>query len=498
MKVRKSIKQNYILFKIVTFILLILLNISNHHTWDYMKIIPLTFTIIIFNILSSKRYENMKLKILGNYFLIGILLWFLGAVNNISYHIFFAFIIFASTIYISRLYGIVLFAISNIWYAILLVNNLTFISKDLFFIYMTLAAVLFGRFVRLHNIKSEQLDRKVKEFEALYKISKLIDSFPDIQIVLEGIAKIVAQTLEIDDCLIMLYDEEKDILSSKAHYGSIHVEPEDITFGMGEGAAGKVLETLKSIVSSDLTVDKAIKEKFKYNFPIESCAIIPLMFNNKGIGVIAVFSKKKYEFADDTIELLDMIASRIGRVLENSNLYNKVKMESFTDGLTKLYNYRYFYKILKEKVDNASGFNDNLFLLLIDIDKFKKFNDIYGHIVGDKVLVTISKIIRENIRETDIAARYGGEEFAILIPNSDLSSACKVAERIKGKIKDSKNYIDELKNEDVKITVSIGIASYPYCAQATMNLIKEADIRMYYGKENGGDTVVYMENTEIC
>ncbi|SKC55935.1 sensor domain-containing diguanylate cyclase [Maledivibacter halophilus] len=497
MKIRKSIKQNYILFKVVTFVLLIIANINNYHRWSYMKIIPLTLFIVIFNILFSLKNKNLKIKVLGNFFLIPILLWYLNGVNNISYHVFFPFIILTATIYISRSYGIVLFALSNIFYISFSANNLNFMDKYLFFLYITLAAVLFGRFVMLHNMKSEELDKKVKEFEALYKISKLIDSFPDNQVVLEGIAEIVAKTLCIDDCLIMLYDKDRDILSTKAHYGSIYVNPRDIIFSMGEGAAGKVLKTLDSIVSSDLISDYNIKETFKYDFPIQACAIIPLIFNKKGIGVIAVCSKEKYKFCENTVELLYMIASRICSVLENSNLYNRMKINSFTDGLTKLYNYRCFYKTLKEKVENVNELNNNLFLLLIDIDKFKKFNDIYGHIVGDKVLITISKIIKDNIRESDIAFRYGGEEFAIIIPNSDLTSACKIAERIKEKIKGAKNYIDELKAEDVKITVSIGISSYPYCAKGIMNLIKEADIRMYWGKKNGGDTVVYMENTEV-
>lgn len=502
MQVRWFVKGRYIFYEIVTLILLIFFNLFNHHKWNYIIIIPLTFFIISINILLTMRFKDQlkitKIKAYINFILVCSLIWYLGGINNISYHVFCPFAIITATAYISRFHGGVLFVFSNILYTFLFLYKSKYINAYLIFIYITIAAVVIGNFLRYYIQKSNDLDKKVKEFEALYKISKLIDSFPSTQIVLDGITEIVAKTLGIDDCIIMLYDEEKDILSSKASYGSIHLEPQNIIFAKGEGVTGKVLQTLESVVSSDLVRDHHIIEAFKYHVAARACAIIPLVFNNQGIGVIAVFEKDRYEFTKDTIELLDIIASRIGRVLENDKLYKEVKMDSCTDGLTKLYNYRYFYKVLKEEIQRAKEYNTKLFLLIIDVDKFKHFNDRYSHIVGDKVLREISRVIKDSIRRSDIAARYGGEEFAIILPKSEISTARKVAERIKEKIKKVNNNITDIKDEDVEITVSIGISSYPYCAKGMMNLIKEADMRMYYGKESGGDTVVYMENNEIC
>lgn len=490
---------------VFTITVLLTINLFNFSNWDFPRIILIVFFIILFNSVIIKKSDSsfsftkrLKIKFWTNFLLGNSLIWHLGAVHNISFHIFNALTIISATIYITLSYGLIFFSASTISYGILYFNRLVDINNFLSFVYIVILALILGDLIRYYDEKSKRLDKKVKEFEALYKISKLIDSFPSTQMVLDGIAEIVAKTLEIDDCLIMLYDEEKDLLSSKASYSSINVEPQNITFSKGEGAAGKVLETLESIVSVDLVRDYHIVETFKYDLSAKACAIIPLVFNNQGIGVIAVFAKNKYEFTRDTIELLDIIASRIGKVLENDKLYKAVKMDSLTDDLTKLYNYRHFYKVLKEKLKGAIENNSNLFLLIIDVDKFKHFNDTYGHLVGDKVLREISTIIRDSIRKSDIAARYGGEEFAIILPNSDIVTARKVAERIKEKIKGAKNNIDETKDKDVEITVSIGIASYPYCAKSLMNLIKEADMRMYYGKENGGDTVVYMESSEIC
>lgn len=498
MYLKANHKRNFIVFKILTFVLLVLFNLSNASRWDYMKLLPLILLTILYNLFIMKRddkkilnIESIKLKFWGNFILISVILWFLGGMKNLSFHIYFSFIVITSIIFINRLQGIIFAIISSIFFSILFFRETVEFTYYTTFLYIIISSVFFGNFARFYYKKSHVLDRKVKEFEALYKISKIIDAFPSTEIILDNIAEIIAKTLDIDECLIMLYDGEKDILSARARYGKIGSKMGKITFRRGEGVSGKVLVTKERVISSDLLKDRHILNAFKYDFGIKSCAIIPLIYENEGIGVIAVYSKEKYEFTDDNINLLDIIASRIVKVLENNKLYKEVKIRSITDGLTKLYNHRYFYDVLKIEMDRAAMYDKKLFLLMIDIDKFKSFNDTYGHIVGDKVLKEISKIIKDNIRSNDIAARYGGEEFAIILPNSDWEIAHKVAQRIKDKVKDVKDKISELANKDVKITISIGMACYPNCAKNIRSLIEKADLRMYHGKEKGGDNVVF-------
>ncbi len=435
--------------------------------------------------------NRIKLRLWGNFILWLILIYGMGGERNPSLYIFFAFSILTSFHYLGKLHGLLLFLSSMAFFsAIKYIDGMNSIDILYIFMYTMISTLIIGFFIEYHNEKSRILDKKVREFESLFKLSRIIDKFPSTQIILDKAAEIVAKTLEINECIIMLYDNERNILSTRARYGNVNPNMEKATFKMGEGVSGKVLVTKESIISSDLLKDKEILNEFKYDFGLRSCAIIPLINNGVAIGVIAVYSIKKYEFTKDTIDLLNIIASRIVKVLENDRLYKEVHRIAITDGLTRLYNHRYFYETLDKNLKEAKTNQSKLYLLMIDIDKFKSFNDKYGHVVGDKVLYELARVIKENIRSTDIAARYGGEEFAIILPNSDGNTAYKVALRIKEKAKEINKNIEELMEAKDNITVSIGIACYPHCAKTIKKLIDTADLRMYCCKDCGGDKVI--------
>jgi len=161
-----------------------------------------------------------------------------------------------------------------------------------------------------------------------------------------------------------------------------------------------------------------------------------------------------------------------------------------TDELTRLYNFRYFRKRLTTEI--AKAHNSFLSLLIIDIDYFKKYNDLYGHLEGNKVLRKMGEILKYSFRTTDIVARYGGEEFTVILPGMDKNSAIEVAERIRIKIK--KTPIEgEEKLPSGKLTVTIGVATVPVDAKNAEELIKLADDALYKGKYAARDVVVTYE-----
>lgn len=155
---------------------------------------------------------------------------------------------------------------------------------------------------------------------------------------------------------------------------------------------------------------------------------------------------------------------------------------AITDGLTGIYNYRYFYEKLKEEFERAKRYNTPLACIMIDLDFFKKINDKYGHMVGDLVLVELTRKVLENIRKNDIFARYGGEEFVLLLPHTSENGAYNEAERIRKAIENSR--FNEV--EDEKITISLGISCYPadYVKTET-DLLKYADEALYMAKNSG-------------
>lgn len=151
------------------------------------------------------------------------------------------------------------------------------------------------------------------------------------------------------------------------------------------------------------------------------------------------------------------------------------------DGLTELYNHRYFCDSLAEKVKNGDRNSKPVSMIFIDIDYFKQYNDTHGHQKGDYVLRRIGEIIKSNIGEEDIAARYGGEEFSIILPDANEEEAIQVAENLRKKIECARFYGEESQPKG-KVTVSIGVSVYPYKARNDIELIKSADDALYRAK----------------
>jgi diguanylate cyclase (GGDEF)-like protein len=158
------------------------------------------------------------------------------------------------------------------------------------------------------------------------------------------------------------------------------------------------------------------------------------------------------------------------------------------DGLTELYNHRYFQETLTNQVEIAKRYKQVFSLIMIDIDYFKKFNDNYGHQAGDAVLKQVARLLKKNSRTTDFVCRYGGEELCIILPNTTAEEALFNAKRINKAVEDMEV---ELNNSvKGKVTISVGVATFPDNALTPEDLIKHADKGLYYAKENGRNQVV--------
>ena len=157
------------------------------------------------------------------------------------------------------------------------------------------------------------------------------------------------------------------------------------------------------------------------------------------------------------------------------------------DGLTELYNHRYFQDTLKQQMDIARRYNQNLSLIICDIDFFKKFNDTYGHQVGDAVLRQVAQTLKKNSRTTDYVCRYGGEEMSIILPNTGADEAILLANRICAAVSEKPFHINPV--DTAQITISLGVSTFPDNAQTPQDLIEWADKGLYYAKEHGRNQV---------
>ncbi|MGB3241327.1 MAG: sensor domain-containing diguanylate cyclase [Candidatus Omnitrophota bacterium] len=234
-----------------------------------------------------------------------------------------------------------------------------------------------------------------------------------------------------------------------------------------EEAKSRVNEDVKNLLNADLF------------------ATIPLKTKNRTLGAILVDNIASCEpITKDSMRILNMFADQMALAIENSRLYEETVRLSRTDWLTGLWNTRYFndslHKILKEAEDKGIC----LSLLMIDIDNFKVYNDTLGHKEGDKAIKRVSGILDRFSRKSDFACRYGGEEFCIIMENADKNNAQIIAERLRSEVCNSFKFDDSVP-ENLKLTISVGVGSFPDDGNEKDDLIEKADIALYYAKHTG-------------
>jgi diguanylate cyclase (GGDEF)-like protein len=198
---------------------------------------------------------------------------------------------------------------------------------------------------------------------------------------------------------------------------------------------------------------------------------------------------------------LEELLLRLKRVLkereltkERVRMMEKLQKLAVTDGLTKLYNSRSFYSQLETEVDRVNRYKHPLALLLLDLDFFKDYNDNYGHLEGDKVLVRFSQIIKSCLRANDSAYRYGGEEFTVILPETAGAEARTVAQRIRSALEAER--FSPQNGQDVQITISIGVTEYQGDEELS-TFIQRADKAMYLSKQNGRNKVSMLHAEDV-
>jgi len=172
------------------------------------------------------------------------------------------------------------------------------------------------------------------------------------------------------------------------------------------------------------------------------------------------------------------------KIVELQKAKEELRQLAITDGLTGLYNYRYFKEQLSQEINRAVRHNLNVSLIMIDIDHFKNFNDKNGHPAGDQVLRQIGYLLKNNIRNIDMAARYGGEEFALILIETEKDSALIVAEKIR-KLIETNKFLHEENQPLGKITISSGLSTFPEDGREFDALVQKADQRLYRAKQAG-------------
>ncbi|HQS02136.1 MAG TPA: GGDEF domain-containing protein [Halothiobacillus sp.] len=256
----------------------------------------------------------------------------------------------------------------------------------------------------------------------------------------------------------------------------------------------KILESQAFIANQDQTIQNRITlppgmmvDAVLTQFVPADVLLTPI--KNHGLVLGWVILASAQAFAEDVPRVLPLMMQGLGLALNNALLHDDLQRVAALDPLTGIYNRRFGFKRFEEELNRAERNRSSLAILLLDLDHFKRINDTYGHLSGDKVLIQSANICREILREGDVLLRYGGEEFVIVLPGASLHDAKEVAERIRFAISQS---IVRVGDQALNVTSSIGIAATSGQGLITTaeDLVAQADQRLYMAKATGRNKVV--------
>jgi len=251
-----------------------------------------------------------------------------------------------------------------------------------------------------------------------------------------------------------------------------------------------VVKTLKPLLIEDIRTDfrfDADKLEGERSRAVRSLMSVPMCLGAKAVGILRVDSTRENYFTTEDVRLLNTIADLGAMAVENAQLYERIEDLAIRDSLTGLFLRRHFLERIGQEMARQLKRQQPLSFLMLDLDEFKQYNDRYGHPAGDIVLKTIGQILREMFSSPEFfICRYGGEEFAVLLPDCPKDEALVLAERLRERIQ---NQPVVLRRERTRVTVSIGVATFPDDAQLKEDLVAKADMAMYRAKATGRNRV---------
>jgi diguanylate cyclase (GGDEF)-like protein len=324
-----------------------------------------------------------------------------------------------------------------------------------------------------------QSKRRGAELEALHQASLKLNSILDVETVLKAILEHATDLLHgVDNAHIYTYDG-KALQFGAAHWAGSH-EAQAWLIPNADDLVYSVANSGEMLPISNFSAHPSFKKApASWNGAIVA---VPLKVARRVAGVIVVAYPEPREFESGELDLIKLLADQAAIALENARLHSLSQEEALTDPLTELPNRRAFDMRLAEEIRRSVRYGHHFCLMMMDLDGFKRINDSYGHMGGDVVLKNIARCLRYSVRDTDFLARYGGDEFVLLLPETGPGDARVISEKLKNAVLDCEINWADAKNE--RITLSIGVASFPQDGRETAALIDKADKNLYRGKPN--------------
>jgi diguanylate cyclase (GGDEF)-like protein len=347
-----------------------------------------------------------------------------------------------------------------------------------------------GQLAFAFNEMSDQLETTYTELSssrdqlqrAVRRVGDTLRSTHDMRQILDSIVRTAIDAVDADSGVLWTFSPTREEVYPALAVGTDLDEHQRVR--VGGGIAGLVAERGTPVVRGPDTSSPRLAPAE----PIAPVSVaIPFYSEDRISGVLALYREEHDPFSREDIDMVMFLAEQGGVAIENVFLHDEASRLSITDGLTSVWNRRYFQMQFRQVLATSIRFRRPFSILMLDLDNFKRINDSYGHQRGDAILIEFAQRVNRVLREVDTFARYGGEEFICLLSETDVFGALTTAEKIREVIRSET--FGAAGDHPVKLTVSIGLASYPEHAEAYKSLVEAADQALYKAKEEGRDRV---------
>ena len=334
----------------------------------------------------------------------------------------------------------------------------------------------------LQNARLYSLERqRAKQLEVINAIAQQATAVLDQEALLAKVCGLIQHSFQLGQVSVLLREDDELVLrSSHGRFQGASVAGTRLP--AGSGLWGRSLAEARALIENRITGEG---EAAALSREARSCMSIPLVSFGQTQGVLVLESEETEHFEDSDSQSLEAVADICATAIQNAHYVERVKQLAYLDGLTGIFNRRFFELRIVEEIDRARRFNSGMAVVMVDIDQFKRLNDEFGHLLGDEVLRQASSIFHQQLRKIDVVCRFGGEEFAILLSQTNPQHALGVAEKLRRLVE---NW--PFPGVPRSVTISAGVANYPSHGMTRDELVKAADAGLYAAKQSGRNRVL--------
>jgi diguanylate cyclase (GGDEF)-like protein len=345
---------------------------------------------------------------------------------------------------------------------------------DLLTLFSTQASIALQN-ARLYSLEQQ----RARQLQAINAIAQQTTAVLDLEQLLDRVCQLIQDAFRVSHVSLFLREDHDLVL--RAHHGTLTPRvPQGGRFPANTEPWVSILASNSTAMETDLGGVPGTK------FFAESASrmCIPLISFGQTLGVLALDSAMPDAFRDGDLQSLESVADICATAIQNAHYVERVKQLAYLDGLTGIFNRRFFEMRIMEEIERARRYDTGMAVIMADIDQFKRLNDEFGHVLGDEVLRQVSSLFHQQLRKIDVVCRYGGEEFGILLTQTNARHAMSIAEKLRKMVEGW-----QFPGVPRTVTISAGAAAFPEQGTTRDQLVRAADSALYAAKQAGRNRV---------